>query len=470
MSRIVYIDELHTLEAEFKDLDNLPVNVEEGIVVYIEKPNKDLLGPFSATRTDKGVYRYDYYPPDAGRYEYRFQNPLGTLIAEKHFNVKEPKFDTIPPFGPVTAVAETPIITYVAIDAIKLDATTITPSMTYVAVTPEVGPITATPTVPEITYEAQDAVGALQIQHGDVFFIQPSAPSGGSVGDEHIGHQKRVSYPNGDFDEDEINEILDYSGEPWTPAYLAVDSKNFKLVFGAQNRTSPEEWYVYTCNFDGSGLTKIFDVPIDATPGRFYEIRGLEVNNRDNAPAGDKVWVCYDGTFALTFRGFLVSMGIDGSSQTTRVSNGRNAEALTIAQSENKITLDVDDFGYNNYDLDPFAYDCDSHASTHPVNSAMGGRNGEDNFIYNFDAFATIRRAATSCSPTTPYNSWSSNAGSTTLWIAYSEYSDEVLASGTPANAIDKTTKAKREINNNGVQSGSSAVHYCRIFEPEYVT
>lgn len=467
--RIAYVDERRILEAEFKDLDNLHVNVAEGIVVYITKPNEDVIGPFSATRYAKGVYRYDYYPPVEGKYRYRFQNPDGTIKSDKTFSVKKPEFDALPPFLPTIGVTTAPSITYTVNSPFELDATTLIATVTYVANTPEVGPIVGISSAPSTTYEAQDPEGVLQIQHGDIFFIQEGTVVDATLDARSIGHQKRQSYPNGDWDGDEINLIYDYSSEPWTPHYIAVDSKNFKIVFAAQHDTNTEEWYVYTMNFDGTGLTKIYDAPIDLS--NEYFIGGISINNRDDAPTNEKLWVSIDGTYALIFRGYLISMAIDGTNQVTQAGPARNAGPIWSSDRDNKLIWDRDDGGVDNHTMDPFAYTCDSHALTLPLNSRSGGYNGEDNKWYNVDAFGTIRITDVSCSPVTTFSVWIASHPTSSFWLEYSDYSDEVIAGGGPGKTYDRTTPGSgREVNRNSTQATSNDTLYIAVFEPEFVT
>lgn len=133
--RVAYVNERHILEAEFQDLGHNPVNVSDGIVVYILTPNGATeTGPFAATRTEKGIYRYDYYPSEPGKYYYRFQTPTGSIASEKSFNVKRSKFGILPPFPQVVGIASTPDYVYTAIDAGKAFGVLDVPSYSYIGV------------------------------------------------------------------------------------------------------------------------------------------------------------------------------------------------------------------------------------------------------------------------------------------------------------------------------------------------
>lgn len=469
--RISYVNERRILEAEFKDIDNNPVNVADGVVVYIEKPNGFVEGPFSTTRTEKGVYRYDYYPEDFGKYEYRFQNPNGNIISEKTFNVKKSVFEELPPFGPVSAMAGVATLTY-TVNALKegVFGETGVATITHSIPVAEVGGLVGISNVATVTYTPNSPEGVLKVQFGDAVYFQEGSEIDGTLDAKSIGHQKRISYPNGSFDPDDINLIYDYSSEPWTPHYIRIDSKNFKIVFAAQNNTNDEEWYIYTINFDGSGLTKIYDAPIDTTPGREFSINGLYINNRDNAPTNERLWVSLDGTYGLIWRGFLISMAIDGTNQVTQSPNLRNASELLGSDRDNLLVWDVDDAGFNNYTMDPLTYLCDSGASTKPTNSRSGGLNGVDNKIYNRDAFGTIRVADSACF-NQPYTTFVASHPGTANYLVFSDYSSELVASGRPAKAYDKDTPGSgRIIGKNSIQTTDVQLNYVTIYEPEFAT
>ena len=156
MSRIVYVNERHILEAEFSNLDRELVNVAEGIVVYIITPEQEtLLGPFSATRTETGIYRYDYYPPERGEYHYRFQTPTGTIISEDTFNVKRSIFPSLPPFPAVVGAGTSAETAYVGVDGGKLFGVLDVPSYTYVGVDGSANVVEIGVT-PSYTYSALD--------------------------------------------------------------------------------------------------------------------------------------------------------------------------------------------------------------------------------------------------------------------------------------------------------------------------
>jgi len=56
------------------------------VIVVPPSPQSANDGPFTATRTEKGVYEYEYDVEEAGRYEYRFETnddavEQGTFVA-----------------------------------------------------------------------------------------------------------------------------------------------------------------------------------------------------------------------------------------------------------------------------------------------------------------------------------------------------------------------------------------------------
>lgn len=469
MSRVIYVGERHILEAEFKNNERSPISVSEGVVVYILPPNApNAEGPLAATRTATGIYRYDYYPQKPGIYKYQFQTPSGTVVADKSFTVKKSVFDSLPPFPDLVVVADTPSIIYVGVDGDTPENIATTPSFAYVGVDAITPPTIGVADTPSYAYAAQDATGVNQIQDGDVFFIQTGAPEDATLDDNVIGLQKRTSYPDGPLDPDDIQLILSWDSEDWTPRHLRIDEENFKLVFSAQDNLQPAQWYLYTCNFNGSGLTRIYTAPLDTTAFREFDITGLYVNNRSNIDPDQKIMVGIDGTYALVFRGRLISMDIDGNNQVTQQDNKRNGSDLSGSDRDNRMFWDVDDAGFDNFVSDPFAYSCDSHASTIPANSISGAYNGRGNFIYNLDAFGVIRRAAVSCVPTTPFDTWVASHPSAASFndLNYSDLTDEVLVGGAPARVYDAGTPSTfYNVGVNSTQATTTSVVSVSIFQ-----
>lgn len=442
MSRVRYVGERTILESEYKDFDNNPVNVSSGIVVYILKPHTtNYEGPYGATRTEKGIYQYTYVPTTFGKHRYQFQDPSGNIVSESSFTVKRSIFDSLPPFPAVEGVPDgTPEITMEAVDPIPREALVTTPSMTMVAIDGQLVDVIGVGVTASTTYTEGGGDGYLQINAGDIFFVQNGDSSNSTVQGTgpFICCQTRTSYPDGPLNTDPATGnflILDLDGLNLDVRYIRVDEENHKIVFSAQDTVETYKSYVYTCKFDGSDLTKIYTAPIDTTPGREYGIPGIQVNNRSDGTSTRRVIVSIDGTYGLVFKGYMVTMDIDGGNQSTVLGPVRNASELLISDRDNRLMWDADDFGFNNYTIEPtISYICDSHASSQPLNSLTGGWNGRDNYVYNIDGFGIIKRAESGdgCNPSLPFTTWRASHPSPASFedITYSDLTEEIIVSG----------------------------------------
>lgn len=131
--RVRHIGEKIVFEVELKDVKNKPVNIQDGLILYVEKPrNLGTDGPFTFVLEAKGHYRYTYVPEHEGTYVYRVQNTTSpvTVVHEGDFAIRRfelsgfefadfPDDPVDPPTDPdsVVGTATTPSFTYTAINA-----------------------------------------------------------------------------------------------------------------------------------------------------------------------------------------------------------------------------------------------------------------------------------------------------------------------------------------------------------------
>jgi len=243
--RVVNETEKVILESEYKDGERVPVNVDGGVVVYILTPERVTVGPFSATRSSKGVYQYEYYPAKFGKYSYQFQSTDGTVISEKTFNVKKLEIRNTPPFPVVDGIGSTPSFTFIGIEATRGTLQGVTPSFTFVGVEPTVNQGYVS-TTPSFTFAG---VEAMEFDFEDETLFMATSPNGRNLGggtDVTIGEgdvfeSERIYQIDPDGTITELFDFADFWGDGTELKWMVLDRPRFKLYLLYEGN----ELYVY---------------------------------------------------------------------------------------------------------------------------------------------------------------------------------------------------------------------------------